>query len=191
MSNAVLASRKELEAKVRERTEALEYLTKADALTGLLNRRGMSDQLESSINKAQREQHTLGILSLDVDWFKEINDAYGHTTGDAALQAVAKLIRAHIRPYDHAARWGGDEFLVLLAPVNAEQFDSIAKRICEAVNSHQLMTTEKGLVKLSASIGGYLLSREDKLEHLLERADQSLYAAKAAGRNCYHRRLTQ
>jgi diguanylate cyclase (GGDEF)-like protein len=186
MAHHVSVSRLELEEKVRERTAALDQMTKVDALTGALNRRGMNDQLELALMRARRERQGLGILWLDVDLFKQINDAHGHAAGDAALRAIAQLMRLHIRPYDHAARWGGDEFLLLLSPIDAAQLDAIAERICTVVRNHGDVAGQR-LEGLSVSIGGYLLSEDDSLDRLLEHADRALYAAKAAGRNCYHR----
>jgi len=191
MARNVSVSRLELEDKVRERTAALDQMTRIDALTGVFNRRGMNDQLEMALMRARRERHGLGVLWLDVDNFKHINDALGHAAGDAALRTVAQLIRRHLRPYDHAARWGGDEFLLLLAPITAAQLDALAARICTVVREHPLAAAgrapEGPELRLSVSIGGYLLSEGDSLDQLLEHADQALYAAKAGGRNRYHR----
>ncbi len=108
MADVVLASRRELEDKVRERTAALERLTQIDPMTGLLNRRGMSEYMAAAISRAFLDHdQSLGILWLDVDDFKLINDHHGHALGDEALKVIAALIRAHLRPHDEVARWGG------------------------------------------------------------------------------------
>ena len=188
MASAVLASRSELEEKVRERTADLERLSRTDPMTGLLNRRGMTEQIAGAISRARREEHAIGVLWVDVDWFKEINDRHGHATGDEALKAVTALIHACIRPYDHGARWGGDEFLVLLSPIDAIHLDVVGVRIRKAVADYADLVDEAGRpVKLSVSIGGHLLQAGDDLDSLLNSADQALYAAKSAGRNCYRR----
>lgn len=188
MANAVLASRSELEEKVRERTADLERLSRTDPMTGLLNRRGMTEQIAGAISRARREQQAIGVLWVDVDWFKEINDRHGHATGDEALRAVTSLIQACIRPYDHGARWGGDEFLVLLSPIDAAHLDVVGVRIRKAVADYADLADEAGRpVKLSVSIGGHLLQPGDDLDSFLNSADQALYAAKSAGRNCYRR----
>jgi diguanylate cyclase (GGDEF)-like protein len=188
MANTVLASRSELEEKVRERTADLERLSRTDPMTGLLNRRGMTEQIAGAISRARREQHTIGVLWVDVDWFKEINDRHGHATGDEALKAITALIHACIRPYDHGARWGGDEFLVLLSPIDTVHLDVVGVRIRKAVADYADLVDEAGRpVKLSVSIGGHLLQPGDDLDSLLNSADQALYTAKSAGRNCYRR----
>src|SRR5690606_13651127 len=93
MAEETLQARNELEAKVQERTEALEKLTQTDALTGLLNRRGMEQRLEQEYDRLQREQQHFGLLWLDLDDFKQINDHYGHAAGDQALRLTARVIR--------------------------------------------------------------------------------------------------
>lgn len=191
MAHNVSASRLELEERVRERTAALERMTKVDALTGALNRRGMSEHLELAAARIRREKQGLGILWLDVDSFKQINDRHGHAAGDAALRAVADIVRQHLRPYDHLARWGCDEFLILLTPVDAASLDTIAERICMVVRSHRIDVGGDRPECLSVSIGGYLLSEGDDLDQLLERADRALYDAKAGGRNRYCRTVVE
>ena len=188
MANTVLASRSELEEKVRERTADLERLSRTDPMTGLLNRRGMTEQIAGAISRARREQHTIGVLWVNVNWFKEINDRHGHATGDEALKAITALIQACIRPYDHGARWGGDEFLILLSPIDTVHLDVVGVRIRKAVADYADLVDEAGRpVKLSVSIGGHLLQPGDDLDSLLNSADQALYTAKSAGRNCYRR----
>ena len=182
MARVVLASRRDLEQQVRDRTAELERLTKIDPLTELLNRRGMTEFLENGQNRAEREKTRMGILWIDVDWFKEINDTYGHPAGDRALKAVAGLIRKLIRPYDLAARWGGDEFLVALQPADDLTLESMAERIRASVTHHRDPEIN---VRLSISVGGSLSVPGRELDKLLQDADQALYLAKEAGRNCY------
>lgn len=183
MAEDVERSRQELEAKVMERTEALERLTQTDMLTDLLNRRGMRERLLAEVARAEREERHFGVLWLDVDHFKQINDRFGHASGDLALGVVADLIRRGIRPYDSAARWGGDEFLVLIQDCDEDLLASLGERIRGAVASYRLHT-ERGEVSLSVSIGGHLASPGEAMETILLHADRALYAAKAAGRNC-------
>lgn len=162
---------------VAQRTEALEQLVRIDPLTGLLNRRGMHERLESEFERARRLGHQFAILWLDVDHFKEINDALGHAKGDQALECISEVLRQSVRSYDCAARWGGDEFLVLLAPSNAAALARIAERI-------RVLVTQSAFERpLSVSIGTYLTQSSDTLEAALQCADEALYAAKEAGRN--------
>ena len=180
MAQTVLASRRDLEEKVRDRTAALERLAKVDPLTELLNRRGMTERMEMNLNKARREDSTVGILWIDVDAFKEINDTHGHAVGDDALKAVAQIIQTSIRPYDLAARWGGDEFLVLLHPADSVTLARIGERLRSEVAAHQGLVEN---VSLTVSIGGCLSTDNQRIDSLLQNADQALYEAKTNGRN--------
>ena len=187
MAKSVTVSRRDLEFKVQERTIALERLTKIDPLTELLNRRGMAERIEAELTRARRERNRLGILWLDVDGFKEINDRHGHAAGDQALTAIAHIIDATIRPYDVAARWGGDEFLIMLYPADPELLQSLGERLLTAIAECRTVIDQHGnVVTLRASIGGHLANADDTLNSLLQHGDQALYAAKEAGRNRYH-----
>ncbi len=184
MAETVQESRQSLEHKVRLRTEALETLTRTDPLTELLNRRGMTEELDAQLKRCQPSNQSLGIIWLDLDHFKAINDQHGHTLGDAALKHIAQLIRAQIRSHDGAARWGGDEFLILLQDCNVQRLESLCQRLCNSVAQSPLLasdTTES--IRLSISAGACLCQPEDTLESLLHRADTALYDAKKAGRN--------
>ncbi|WDP89923.1 MAG: diguanylate cyclase [Desulfobacter sp.] len=184
MARAVLASRRDLEQKIKARTRDLERLARRDPLTELLNRRGMTEQMKACFERAYRENTVLGILWMDIDWFKEVNDKYGHAAGDEALKTVAGILRAEIRPYDLAARWGGDEFLILMQPADENTLGLMGERICTAVAGH---VPDPQSPSLSVSIGGCISDPETDLDSLLNKADQALYRAKADGRNCYRR----
>lgn len=184
MAINVWQARSELEDKVKERTEALERLTHTDPMTGLLNRRGMAERIEAAISRKQRENSPFGLLLLDVDYFKDINDKHGHSVGDQALILLAELISTMIRPYDSAARWGGDEFLILAVDCDAATLKGLGERICTVIAETRRLTDHEGkAICLSVSIGGVLASNED-IEGMISKADQGLYAAKDAGRNC-------
>lgn len=184
MARAVSEARQDLESKVQERTQALDRLSKTDPLTELLNRRGMSERLEAELVRMAREARPVGILWLDVDHFKEINDQYGHATGDLALKAIAGIIEAELRRYDVVSRWGGDEFLVMLQPASTDVLAALGERIRSGVASCRTVLDPAGaVVALSVSIGGALARPGEDLDSLLHRGDTALYAAKAAGRN--------
>lgn len=186
MSQAQLQARQDLESKVQARTEALDQLTKIDPLTELLNRRGMSERLQAETSRARRQRGHIGLLWLDIDLFKEINDVHGHAKGDEALKRVAALIRAMLRPYDSVSRWGGDEYLVLTQPADAEDLDTLGERIRAAIaDACHLRGGDGEPIPLSVSVGGYFAGSDEDVERILQRADKALYAAKAAGRNCY------
>ncbi|TVP90546.1 MAG: diguanylate cyclase [Pseudomonadaceae bacterium] len=181
MASAIRDNTRNLEAKVHERTLALERLARHDDLTGLFNRRGMNELLHEVQARCQRENQSYGLIWLDLDNFKDLNDNHGHSMGDHALKAVAEQLRAGIRPYDHAARWGGDEFLVLLTPCDPSTLARTAERlramIAEASGQQGPMFT--------VSVGACLASADRPLHTVLQAADEALYQAKQAGRNQY------
>ena len=163
-----------------ERTEALNRLARVDDLTGLINRRGMSELITEEINRGVRQNTAFGMIWIDLDHFKEINDQLGHAIGDEALKAVAKLLRAQIRPYDRAARWGGDEFLVMLWPCDQSTLATLGERIrAQAEQSLQLSDGRR----ITLSIGAHLVQPGETEEQALLHADKALYRAKAGGRN--------
>lgn len=182
MSSVINQAQETLEDKVRERTLALERLSKTDSLTGLLNRRGMTERLQQEYEVLQRETKAFGVIWIDLDHFKVINDSFGHDIGDKALVTVAKQIRAILRSYDDAARWGGDEFLILIREASPSLIEELTSRLLSQVN--QLESEVPGL-KLSLSAGACVALREESLQMTLARADKALYRAKEEGRNGY------
>ncbi len=182
MAETVLQSKRELERKVQERTAELERLTQIDPLTELYNRRGMAEQIEVNFARASREDIQLGLLWVDIDWFKDINDTYGHAAGDESLKAIAEIIKQTIRSYDVAARWGGDEFLVLLVNVEEDDLVQLADRLCSQIFSHKFSDS----FSISVSIGGSLYVQGQDIDTLLQNADQALYKAKENGRNGFY-----
>ncbi|MBR0567194.1 diguanylate cyclase [Azoarcus sp. L1K30] len=180
MSASVREHTHELESRVAARTEELRHLASVDPLTGLLNRRGLSERLNEEISRAEREGSHFGLLWVDIDQFKEINDFFGHSVGDDALKKVGEQISAGVRPYDCAARWGGDEFLILLAPCDLDTLAVLGERIRSSIESRLELPQDTGV---TVSVGGCLAGPGDPLERILQRADQALYAAKEEGRN--------
>ncbi|MBU1214684.1 MAG: diguanylate cyclase [Gammaproteobacteria bacterium] len=183
MVHVVRDTHAELERKVRERTEALQHLSEIDPLTGLLNRRGMMIRFEEELSRQARQDGTLGLLLLDLDHFKDVNDRYGHAAGDLALCAAAKALGDMMRPYDHASRWGGEEFLVLLPDCNEADLLAIAERIRASIEALVLDTGQQK-ISFTASVGACLQQTPQTPDAMLQQVDRALYAAKAAGRNC-------
>lgn len=179
MSATLRDTTRELEEKVADRTEELHRLARVDALTGLKNRRGLDEVVHEQIQRAEREDSGFGLLWLDIDHFKEINDQLGHQAGDDILCRVALWLRAAVRPYDHPGRWGGDEFVVLLSPCDLETLEQIAARIRANVEAE----SQRSGTSITISVGGYFCQPGETLDTLLRNADQALYEAKDAGRN--------
>ncbi|MDD2685320.1 MAG: GGDEF domain-containing protein [Gallionella sp.] len=183
MVDVVRHTNQELERKVRERTEALQHLTEIDPLTGLLNRRGMTDRFQKEIARQARQSGSLGMLLLDLDYFKQVNDTYGHAAGDVALCATANILRSMKRSYDHAGRWGGEEFLLLLPDCGEADLLAIAERIREAVAALRVETGTHTF-SFTVSIGAHRPNTPQTLDAMLHQVDKALYAAKDDGRNC-------
>ena len=171
----------------------IEQQALTDALTGLLNRRAIMDQLEMEWHRAKREPQPLSLIMMDVDRLKEINDKFGHLTGDDALVRVGQLLQKSMRRYDGVGRWGGDEFLVVLPKTSMELATKVATRLLRTINESQIQTSDGGMVDLEASLGVACaddFEGDDKrgVESLLARADEALYQAKEQGRNRYPRK---
>ncbi len=163
----------------------VEKLAVTDGLTGVYNRRHGMELLAAEVNKADRLQHPLSCLVLDIDHFKKINDNYGHDSGDKVLVAVAKALQQAMRSYDVLFRFGGEEFVVVLPGLTISEARVTSERIRQMVADLQLLSKDRGeQIELTAS-GGLtsLLSEESSPETLLKRADIALYRAKALGRN--------
>ena len=166
----------------RQRIEALEKEALLDSLTGLVNRRFIEMSLNSKLSEMVRYRSSFGVLFIDIDNFKSINDLYGHDVGDEVLKMVAKTALNTARVFDIIGRWGGEEFVGLIANVNEEQLHAIAQRhrvLIEQSNFSRLTH----VIKVTVSIGAALVQPGDTMETLLKRADQAMYESKASGRN--------
>lgn len=161
----------------------LRRLATTDGLTGALNRRTFLGELEKEAGRAARYGSPLTLMMLDLDFFKRINDGYGHAVGDQALKAFADNAFASLRSSDLFGRMGGEEFVILLPETSALQVEPVAERLRERVAAIQLPTAH-GVVRFTVSIGIAELAASDvDAESFLARADQAMYAAKQAGRN--------
>lgn len=183
MVSVVRDTRSELEDKVRARTEDLLRLSEVDQLTGLFNRRGMQERFDRELARQVRQGGALGLLLLDLDHFKQVNDRYGHQAGDVALCAAAAVIQESIRSYDHASRWGGEEFLVLLPECEEAALQGVAERIRAEIEKLEIPWGE-GIFRCTASIGTYYAPVPEDQDGMLRKADKALYRAKDDGRNC-------
>jgi diguanylate cyclase (GGDEF)-like protein/PAS domain S-box-containing protein len=173
-----ITERRRLQAKLEEQA------TK-DGLTGINNRRRFLELANNEIKRAQRLKHPLALALIDLDHFKHINDAYGHAAGDQVLQGLTSICLKNIREIDIFARFGGDEFVLLLPETTAGQARAVIERVRGALESHPLVYNQHNLrITLSSGITALSDGAEVHFDLLLEQADQALYQAKEAGRNC-------
>ncbi|WP_372867927.1 GGDEF domain-containing protein [Pseudomonas sp.] len=160
----------------------LRKMAATDPLTGLLNRRHIIDLAERELARFQRNLHPIGLLLLDIDHFKSINDNHGHEIGDKVLVDVANCIKAVLRNHDLIARWGGEEFLAVLPDTNLEQARASAERVRQALMQQRWCFDGK-TVALTISVGVSEFQEGDELKSAINRADKALYRCKDDGRN--------
>ena len=159
-----------------------EYAAKHDALTGLANRREALEQLDIEYQRYLRNARPFSALLMDIDLFKSVNDNYGHHVGDELIILVARTLREQCRKVDTLARWGGEEYLVLLPETTTEEAMSSANRIRKAFAAKSV-GTEQGRVQATISVGVASIRGSESIDRLLQRADEALYRAKSEGRN--------
>ena len=173
--------------RIIERHRAEQLLVKlatTDPLTGLFNRRHFFDLAEMEIMRSKRYRHPLACIMFDIDFFKRINDSYGHLFGDQVLQAMVWRCRENIRRADIFARYGGDEFVILLPETGPRRSKQLTSRLCSDFQERPLIIEERE-IPITLSIGLASMPGNDglALDVLLNRADQALYTAKEKGRN--------
>jgi diguanylate cyclase (GGDEF)-like protein len=175
---------KQLQDDLKEQNRRLEELSNTDPLTQLANRRFLMQTLIKEFQRSERAGHPLTLVMADIDHFKKINDTYGHQQGDAVLKAVSGAIRNHLRDYDLAARFGGEEFALVLPETSLAEAAPVAERIREMVAGMNLGGTLSEL-KMTISLGVSTAPHKEVagVDDLIRVADDALYAAKSAGRN--------
>jgi diguanylate cyclase (GGDEF)-like protein len=178
-----------VEGIVREATaevhaeKLLQQASRTDALTTIFNRRHFAEMLDAELERSRAEHLTPGILLVDVDHFKLVNDTFGHVTGDAVLVEVAARLRGALRSVDTVARWGGEEFIVLAPALESgPQLHEIADRLRRGV-SGEPVRHGSGTIDVTVSIGGVLADPASSADLLVDQADRSLYSAKRLGRD--------
>ncbi len=171
-----ITMQKELESK-------LEKLALHDALTGLYNRGSFNEALKDELSRAHRYNRNISLLLIDIDFFKKVNDTYGHQAGDEVLKSVADIILSSIRNSDYAARYGGEEFVIILPEANSEKAIELAERIRVSIEQKEFKISKNEAIHLTISIGVGSSSKKISPKLLIETADKALYKAKENGRN--------
>jgi diguanylate cyclase (GGDEF)-like protein len=167
--------------------QQLEQLAMLDPLTEVANRRALTDAAETEFKRVERYNGIFAVMMVDLDYFKTVNDTYGHQTGDECLKLIAQTLKAHLRDVDHVGRFGGEEFMVILPETDIDQALVLGERLRHQV-VHLCPKINQRLVNLSISIGISVYHKADKsVQDIWQRADKALYQSKSAGRNrvCY------
>lgn len=159
--------------------ETLHKLATIDSLTGAFNRHQINEELDIEIERESRYDGRFSLVMMDLDYFKNINDTYGHDIGDYVLKGFSSLILNEIRECDRFGRWGGEEFILILPELNEEQAIQVAEKLKEKVSSHVF----KDIPRVTISIGVTKYNTDDSKKTLLKRVDDAMYQAKKAGRN--------
>lgn len=175
----------ELEDNLIKTQKKLLRLATVDSLTGAWNRRTIFSFIVEELERFRREKRPLGLLMIDLDNFKMINDTYGHQAGDTVLKNIVRLLKRNLRPYDKVGRYGGDELLVILPNSNIYDTGLIASRLLEHIRNHKINFRHKATVSATLSVGGTSTDSltQPTLDKLIRTADRALYLAKKLGRD--------
>ena len=175
---------KSLQDELRKANELLKKLTNIDHLTNLFNRRYLAEVLDGEFFRARRNNEYLSLIIVDIDYFKNVNDTYGHQNGDVVLAAVASLAQRQLRAYDSAARYGGEEFVLLIPGTSLAGGVMVAERLRQSVLDFSFPPPMEDLtVTISAGVATYPSPLVDSVDSLFRQADEALYRAKQSGRN--------
>jgi two-component system, cell cycle response regulator len=183
----IKALQDELDDKNRELEAAnrkLRKLSITDGLTGLFNHRHMHEQLHEEFERSRRSEDPIAVLMMDLDRFKQVNDTYGHPTGDVILYETARILRDSAREIDMIGRYGGEEFMAILPGTDESEAARFAERVRQRVADH-VYRDESTEVQMttSAGVASYPGASVDAPDDLIKFADQALYQAKESGRN--------
>jgi diguanylate cyclase (GGDEF)-like protein len=170
-----------LQDELRARNAELDRVSRIDMLTNIYNRRHLDEHLRAVISAARRHDRSVGVLIVDIDHFKNVNDEHGHLAGDAVLREVAARLQQAMRTEDALGRWGGEEFLAVLTDTPPEGVRVMAERLRQVVAAAPFTLDDGSQIRVTVSVG-HTNGREDA-EVLVHRADDALYVAKAEGRN--------
>ena len=178
--------REELEEKNKsllEANEKLEIIATIDPLTNLLNRREMMKRMESEKKSFQRYKQPFALIIVDIDFFKKVNDTYGHSFGDFVLTSLAKLLKSNVRIKDHVCRWGGEEFLILLHKTDSQEALVLVEKLRKIVEESNFVD-DTFQTRITATFGISIYSEIQDINCAISKVDKALYEGKDKGRNC-------
>ena len=186
MENDLVMTQYQLEEQAQE-IDRTRKEARTDELSGLENRKAFDEALNYLITRYKSKTISFGLLLCDVDHFKRINDTFGHQAGDEVVKRIGTTLKECVRPQDHVARFGGDEFAILLDKVTTSDAQDVAVRMRGTVERTNFATKEgNGDLAVTLSMGMAVVTPEDDMESILKRADQALYRSKERGRNQLH-----
>jgi diguanylate cyclase (GGDEF)-like protein/PAS domain S-box-containing protein len=171
------------EMDAQRKAEEMRRMAFLDYLTGMPNRRFMEMSLDTALSEYKVHREAFAVLCIDLDRFKEINDTFSHSSGDLALQEIAKTLTGSMRPTDIVGRWGGDEFQAIARNINEETARTLAERCVLMAAETRIVSLDGRPIPLSISVGVTLAHSGDDLRSLLHRADELMYLSKSNGRN--------
>jgi len=176
---------------IRKASQKIRIESNTDPLTGALNRRIGTAFLDEAFSHFKRGSESVMLFSFDLDDFKKVNDTWGHDAGDIVLKAVVSEIKKHMRLTDFLFRWGGEEFLLVYSDIARDAIETLAQKLNHEIASLPIVIGKPGnenaerILRITISIGiSRFLPTDSTPEEALKRADEALYAAKAAGKNC-------
>jgi len=172
---------KDLNSLLEQKNMTLRDISETDSLTKLANRRKIDSFLEAEIDRSSRFSLPLSILMIDIDFFKKVNDSYGHKIGDAVLKQIAQLLSGSVRRYDLVGRWGGEEFLIICPNSNIKQSYFLAEKIKDKISEYKFQNMNNKHITISCGISQY--TSYESVDDLINKADKELYNAKHRGRN--------
>jgi diguanylate cyclase (GGDEF)-like protein len=168
--------------------QKMEQLASTDQLTGLYNRRSLLERIEIETVRMGRSWKPFSFIMLDIDNFKKVNDEFGHECGDTVLKLVSQILTSSLRLQDVSARWGGEEFLLLLPDTTIDGAAQLAEKIRQSIESLSV-TCNDNFVKFTVSAGVSTYDHPEPIESVIRKADDALYRAKRAGKNCVHKSI--
>ena len=161
----------------------VEQIARTDFLTGISNRRNAIDKMQAELSRINRSGESISLLMVDVDNFKNINDVYGHECGDYVLKHMVDLIQSVLRKYDMMARWGGEEFLIILPRTDINQAKIVAEKISTCVRSQTFNYQGRSFI-VTITVGVAQYQAGEDLDSVIKRADEAMYCGKKSGKNC-------
>lgn len=168
---------------IEQKLSELEQISMLDRLTQLANRHYLEKELEAVLDERSRYGNSFGVLFMDVDDFKSVNDRYGHETGDQVLKFVAGTLNANSRPFDLYGRWGGEEFIGIVRNVTTSELEHMGERLRRLVGESFIRVNGSRL-HVTISVGATIVTDSDTISTLIQRADELMYQSKGNGKNC-------